>query len=157
MNIPENIKERIASLSLKTVRNGATPEEEQSAKLMILRIMERYAPKKDSGEPKETVNIKYGHVQQPYVDRQFYDWKKIAKDYLSPTNFKLFEQTNRMTDDLVIKISWDHVAAEHLKYRNFISYIDQTDPIWALLKKSPDKLSATLEYRRKAYEIFKSF
>ena len=149
MTMPQEIREKIASLALKTVRNGATESEEQSARAMILRLKEKYDT--------ETKVVKNQYIQQPYVSIQHYNWKKIAKDYLSPSNFKIFEKTNQMTQDLVDKISWDHVAAEHLVSKNFISYLDQTDPIWNNLKKRTDKLSATLEYRRKAYEIFMSF
>lgn len=157
MNIPENIKERISSLSLKTVRNGATPEEEQSANMMILKLKERYTVKVDTA-PKSRVYMHQNRtVQAPYVQIQEYNWKKIAKDYLSPTNFKHFEYCGHMTKELIEKISWDYVAAEHLNYSNFLSYVDQTEDLWEGLKHAKDKLSATFEYRRKAYEIFKSF
>lgn len=96
MAVPESIKEKIRSLSLKTVANGASESEAAAARAMILRLKEKYGdnsytpPNKQSEKVSYEENLKLyrEYLQLGTLDRRSHeiDWDSIAKYLLTDAN-----------------------------------------------------------------------
>lgn len=148
MTIPKEIRDKLYSLSQRTVANGFTKEEADSAVQMILKINKRYLVPDQSSKREDVYRAKSTNIKYNI------DWNKIATEYLSPERYKQYRLTNTFTYDLIDKISWDLVAANYLHYRDYYVFWDNTERKWKERQGSTNKSKSEKEYRIYCYETF---
>jgi hypothetical protein len=134
----EQIKAKIAALSLKTIENGASSAEAQAAREMILRLKEKLEPPKPNNQSiqnSETSN----HIE-------------LYRKYQNEGTLHLH----------ITEIDWDNIAKLKLDDYEYMLYLGNTHSIWERYQKSKGGLVEitkpyyiTLDTYRK--ECFKSF
>ena len=138
------MKERIESLLLKTVANGATESEELSARDMADRLMKKHnisakSSFKPNNKPKETkIDPK----------KQLEDYER----YVSMDSLHLH----------IYEIDWDIIARNKLEGQRYMHYLDQTSDFWARYRATLMRVEfgvnmqplSEAEYRRICYRKF---
>lgn len=148
MTIPDNVKEKIRALSLKTTQNGASHAEQAAARDMIAKLVKKYeAPRPSTIRPKEEQlpEITYRDALEIFRSRNV---KPIIK--------------NEVTE-----IDWD-VIAKRLLERNqqdYFYYLHETHPWWdkrektkrGMIDRADEKNYVTeSDYRLKCFGTLKS-
>jgi hypothetical protein len=132
--IPDKIRTRIESLRLKTVQNGATPDEERAAQRMALELLNKYSKQVDNQRPAESK--KNSQLDEFLAAKN--DGSLLQKIYL---------------------FDWDVIAHEILSHHDYMDYIELTHKFWEQnmhwrMKVNPFTEKKTLtdeEYRYKCF------
>lgn len=141
--IPSNIKKKIDSLKFKTIKNGATFSEQESAQKKINDLIRRYS----SPQPAKSY---VGNKSVFTIDSSL----QAFKDSYS----------NGSIESKILVFDWDTIAKEALSTELFFLYLEKTSDLWEshawfVYKLAPPegKQSMSLEeYRRKCYRAFSS-
>ena len=139
MNAPESVVAKIRSLSLKTVKNGATESEEKAAKEMIVKLSE-----------------KYGFGNKPSAAN------KNSQAKSSEETIKTFKDSMALgtVEQKAKDIDWDVVAKELLKTYEYSRYVHMTHTAWEAYNKTirglqdPEKRYSLDMYRKHCYKVF---
>ena len=129
-------KDLLQSLSLKTVKNGATLAEEQSARVMISKILSRH-------------NVK---AQPQNTEKEKIDYVDLYEKYKNST----------FSDTVVIQIDWDYIAKRYLVDKlDYETYVYETHYTWDAYNSRKAGLDVktiiTLQdYRKKCFKVFSS-